>query len=271
MTKLKLQQNMRAKVDPAFSVYIICIGNGLEQEDQTSHIRLPNILALKPTKIMPALYQLIEFVFPGLFTASFNLSSFTNSAILTPKNSAVDEINEVITSKFPGQEHTYLSFDDATDPAQQGLYVDFMNSLVPTGMPAHELVLKKEIPVLLLRNINPSKGLCNGTRLICKEFKKHLIAAQIIIGEKKGATIFIPRIPLQSSDPQQYPVQFTRRQFPIRPSMLRYDNKQGSRINTKQSWCILARASILSWSALCRIIAGNNSRKNKSIFEALRK
>lgn len=157
LTKLKLQQNMRAIADPAFSKYILRIGNGLKQEDEAGQIKLPTILSLRPTKIMPALYQLIEFVFPSLSEASFDLLSFANSAILTPKNSAVDEINEVITSKFPRQEHTYLSFDETTDPAQQGLYVDFLHSLLPTGMPAHELILKKDIPVLLLRSINASR------------------------------------------------------------------------------------------------------------------
>ncbi|XP_058189500.1 uncharacterized protein LOC131307103 [Rhododendron vialii] len=182
--------------------------------------------------MVPALNELIEFVFPGLSTASFDLLSFSNSAILTPKNSAVDEINEVITSKFPGQEHTYLSFDETTDPAQQGLYIDFLHSLLPTGMPAHQLLLKKNIPILLLRNINASKGLCNGTRLICKEFSKHLITAQITAGEKKGTIVFIPRIPLQPSNPQQYPVQFTRRQFPIRPCFAMTINKaQGQTLN----------------------------------------
>ncbi|KAI8567731.1 hypothetical protein RHMOL_Rhmol02G0144200 [Rhododendron molle] len=31
-----------------------------------------------------------------------------------------------------------------------------------------------------------------------------------------GNTVFIPRTPLQSNDPQLYLVQFTRRQFPVR-------------------------------------------------------
>lgn len=55
----------------------------------------------------------------------------------------------------------------------------------------------------------------------------------ITIGEKKGTTVFIPRIPLQPSDPQQYPVQFTLRQFPIRPCFAMTINKaQGQTLNT---------------------------------------
>lgn len=168
---------MRARADPAFSEYILRIGNGFEQEDEAEHIKLPVFLALQPTEAIPALDQLIDFVFPTIATGNLDLISLSNSAILAPKNQAVDEINEVIISKFPGTEHLYLSFYETSDVAQQGLYIDFLNSLTPAGMPAHRLILKKHIPILLLRNINPSKGLCNGTRLICKEFQKHMITA----------------------------------------------------------------------------------------------
>jgi hypothetical protein len=38
---------------------------------------------------------------------------------------------------------------------------------------------------LLLRNINPAGGLCNGTRLIIKNIFSRLIEAEIAVGEKK--------------------------------------------------------------------------------------
>ncbi|KAG5550811.1 hypothetical protein RHGRI_015690 [Rhododendron griersonianum] len=225
LTKFRLRENMRARTDPVFCNYILRIGNGLEPEDHTGQIRLPTLLALQPAKTTPSLDQLIEFVFPGIKTGNLDQLSSSNSAILTPKNDMVNEINELITSDYPGEEHVYLSFDETTNPSQLGLYVDFINSLTLPGMPAHKLFLKKEIPILLLRNINPSKGLCNGTRLICKEFGKHMITAQITNGEKKGTTVFLPRIPLQPSDLQQCPVQFTRRQFPVTPCFSMTINK----------------------------------------------
>lgn len=152
---------MRARADLAYSDYILWIGNGLEQENEAGEIKLPTFLVFQPKKIMPLLDLLIEFVFSSISTGTLDPSCLTNSAILTPKNHAVDEINEIITSKFPRQKHPYLNFDETTNRAQQGLYIDFLHSLVPTGMPSHQLILKKHIPVLLLRNINPLNSLCN--------------------------------------------------------------------------------------------------------------
>ncbi|XP_058192062.1 uncharacterized protein LOC131309444 [Rhododendron vialii] len=233
LIKFKLKENMRAKTDPAFSRYILRVGNGLEKENDMGEINLPSFLILQPTTTMQPLNQLIQFVFPSFDLHGLDPLSLTNSAILTPKNLAVDEINEAIIAKFPGKEQTYLSFDEASDPTQQGLYIDFLNSVTPQGMPSHHLSLKRNSPILLLRNINPSQGLCNGTRLICKEFKSHLITAQIAVGERKGTTIFIPRIPLQPNEPHHYPVQFTRRQFPVRTCFAMTINKaQGQTLST---------------------------------------
>lgn len=35
---------------------------------------------------------------------------------------------------------------------------------------------------MLLRNLDPSEGLCNGTIMVCKEFEDNVIHAEIIVG-----------------------------------------------------------------------------------------
>ena len=52
-------------------------------------------------------------------------------------------------------------------------------------MPPHELKLKKNSIVMLLRNLDSNKGLCNGTRLIVKQIYKHLLDCEIISGNYK--------------------------------------------------------------------------------------
>ncbi|KAL6536013.1 hypothetical protein OROHE_012857 [Orobanche hederae] len=53
---------------------------------------------------------------------------------------------------------------------------------------------------MLLRNINPSEGLCNGTRLVCRRLDRNILGAEIVSGQHAGKFVFIPRIPLEPSD-----------------------------------------------------------------------
>ncbi|KAG5521130.1 hypothetical protein RHGRI_033624 [Rhododendron griersonianum] len=60
-----------------------------------------------------------------------------------------------------------------------------------------------------------------------------MITAQITNGEKRGTTVFLPRIPLQPSDSHQCPLEFTRRQFPVTPCFSMTINKaQGQTLAT---------------------------------------
>ena len=78
--------------------------------------------------------------------------------------------------------------------------IEFLNSLNFNGFPQHELRLKKNIPIMLLRNINPSIGLCNGTRLMIIELGLKVIEAIIITGSHYGEKVFIPRVVLTYHD-----------------------------------------------------------------------
>ena len=69
---------------------------------------------------------------------------------------------------------------------------------------------------MLLRNLNPCEGLCNGTRLICNDFRSHVISATISNGDFKNTHVFIPRIPLLTSEDEKLPLPFKRIQFRLR-------------------------------------------------------
>ena len=60
--------------------------------------------------------------------------------------------------------------------------IRLLNSLNPRGLPPHELVLKENCPVILLRNLNPTKGLCNGIRLIVRKLHGYAICAESAVG-----------------------------------------------------------------------------------------
>ncbi|GBN43869.1 hypothetical protein AVEN_270913-1 [Araneus ventricosus] len=112
----------------------------------------------------------------------------------------------------------YESMDNivSNDPQDQLAYTEeFLNSLTPTGMPPHKLRLKPGAIIMLLRNLAPSKGLCNGTKLIVIQLQKNVIVAKKISADNNNESYAIPRIPLIPSD-SNMPFQFKRKQFPIR-------------------------------------------------------
>ncbi len=85
---------------------------------------------------------------------------------------------------MPGSEVIYESTDNivSDDPQDQLTYTEkFLNSLTPTEMLPHKLKLKPGAIIMLLRNLAPSEGLCNGTTLIVYlNWKKNIIVAKKI-------------------------------------------------------------------------------------------
>ena len=80
-------------------------------------------------------------------------------------------------------------------------------------MPPHRQFLKMFATVILLRNLDPDEGLCNGTRLIIRAFSNRVIDAEIATGIHKHKRVFISRIILTSSE-SELPFILRRRQFP---------------------------------------------------------
>uniref|UniRef100_A0A0D3A4X1 ATP-dependent DNA helicase n=1 Tax=Brassica oleracea var. oleracea TaxID=109376 RepID=A0A0D3A4X1_BRAOL len=106
---------------------------------------------------------------------------------------------------IPGEERIYLSFDsiDASDRFSfndQALTPDFLNTIKASVLPNHSIRLKVSCPVMLLRNIDHTNGLMNGTRLQITEMDDLMVKAKVITGEKVGKTVIIPRISITPSD-----------------------------------------------------------------------
>lgn len=67
---------------------------------------------------------------------------------------------------------------------------------------------------MMLRNIDVSVGLCNGTRLIVVDVGKNIIGGTIISGPHVGEKAYTPRMNLIPSDSASSLI-FQRRQFPL--------------------------------------------------------
>jgi ATP-dependent DNA helicase PIF1 len=98
-----------------------------------------------------------------------------------------------------------------------------LNSLNPSGTAPHELKLKKGALIMLLRNLNTNRGLCNGTRLIVTDLKPNLIITKVLTGSNAGNIVFIPRIDLTSDS--DLPFLMRRKQFPLKLAFAMTINK----------------------------------------------
>ncbi|GJU76322.1 DNA helicase [Tanacetum coccineum] len=138
-----------------------------------------------------------------------------------PKNDAADTVNANILASVEGVTKTYLSRDEAIQMGRETsetkmLYpIEYLNMITFPGFPPHELQLKVGSPIMLLRNMNLSRGLCNGTRMIIISLMSKLIEAQIITGTRVGEKVYIHRIPLTDKDPN-LSFTFKRTQFPVK-------------------------------------------------------
>ncbi|KAK9056547.1 hypothetical protein SSX86_023909 [Deinandra increscens subsp. villosa] len=167
------------------------------------------------------LLQLIQFIYDKPTLAAPTAMNLSDKAIVCPRNLTANEINTRVLNMAPGDISTYLSTDSLTPRANDGgnsemLYpVEYLNSLNFSGLPSHCLELKVNTPVILLRNINQTCGLCNGTRLIVTQLLARVIEATIITGTSIGHRVYILRITFLY-DEKELPFIFRRRQYPLR-------------------------------------------------------
>ncbi|XP_065637598.1 uncharacterized protein LOC112016756 [Quercus suber] len=164
--------------------------------------------------------SIVTATYPNLHSNYADGKYLEERSILAPTNDVVNEINDYIIDLLASNEETYLSADSICKASryiqnEDVLYpVEFLNSLKFPGIPNHRLCLKVGLPVMLLRNINQSAGLCNGTQLVVTQLSKWVIKAKVITGSHVGNKVFIPRIVLSPSD-TKWPFVLKRRQFPI--------------------------------------------------------
>ncbi|PIA30416.1 hypothetical protein AQUCO_05600100v1 [Aquilegia coerulea] len=223
----RLHENMRAKSDASFSDMLLRIGNGTEPYISGDMIRIPDDMII-PWENELSLNHLINEIFPNMSTNAFDRSFITGKALIPPRNRNVDILNHQIIQLFPGQAHTYYSFDFVENDTNNLYQPEFLHSISPGELPPHKLTLKVGALIILLRNLDPKNGLCNGTRLLCHQFYVNFILAEIITGSFAGQLTLIPRIPLKSSEDVKLPFVLTRKQFPIRLSFALTINKSQS-------------------------------------------
>ena len=161
-----LHQNMHLEQTPEmedFAAWLLTIGAGTGL-DNTDKIAIPpNILCANHT-----INSLVNGVYPDIDQGKKDDQYSLDQNILACTNSDVMGLNAELLERFSGEKHVLLGADsveiaDEAANQYQPYAVEYLNSLVSSSLPLPHLELKVGCPVMLLRNLDPPKGLCNGT------------------------------------------------------------------------------------------------------------
>lgn len=212
VARRKLTTNMRAADDVEFATWLLSLGDGslpIQQHVTSESVEIPKRCYCPPK-------ELVTETFGSNPIDHTNIGNLLHTAILCAKNDDCSKLNDhIVHTLIRGESKTYLSLDSvqSEDPQDVQLYpTEFLNSIDPSGLPPHKLVLKVNTIVMLIRNLNSKRGLVNGLRLIVKQLNEFNIVAQTI---DTNEFVIIPRIVLTPSDPSM-PFKLTRKQFPIK-------------------------------------------------------
>ncbi|PIA36722.1 hypothetical protein AQUCO_03300139v1, partial [Aquilegia coerulea] len=222
---LTLVKNMRLNSNDTenvkFADYLIEIGTNPKQD-----VELPSEI-----KRCKSTMDLLFKVYRNLNVEEVATETYLQErSILSARNDDVATLNELAINHFPGELHEYLAADKAIEDDQpienrgNSISNENMQALDPPSLPPFKLQLKVGCPIMLLRNLQPRDGLCNGTRLMVVQFATRVIEAKILNGSHAGNYVFIPRITLQPSV-SETPFQIARRQFPVRLAFAMTINK----------------------------------------------
>ncbi|XP_063781333.1 LOW QUALITY PROTEIN: uncharacterized protein LOC134929683 [Pseudophryne corroboree] len=213
-THLTLTTNMRTEGQVEHNKWLLQVGMGT----------LPPISNFtdNTTILIPQHMVTTDDLIETIFTNASHISEedLAKRVIIAPTNAHTLDINRKIIDLLGEHGTIYYSADSVVteDPNDTlNLPIEFLHSQTPSGMPPHVLLLKKGVIIMLLRNLNPLKGLCNGTRLIVEKLEHHFITCRILSECNRGDVVFIPRIDLAAND-TTLPFILHRRQFPVIPA-----------------------------------------------------
>ncbi|XP_061373673.1 uncharacterized protein LOC133316000, partial [Gastrolobium bilobum] len=171
-----------------FSEWLLKVGDGNlgDDVDGESIITIPDELLIRESE--DPLSDMVNFVYPNLLDNILDQTFFKERVILTPKLSDVAMLNEHLMSMIPVEERTFLSSDKilkqggTSSVEDDEITPEILNTLSCSGIPDNKLILKVKVPVMLLRNIDQSRGLCNDTRLLITKLGNHVVEAIVLTG-----------------------------------------------------------------------------------------
>ncbi|OXV05529.1 hypothetical protein Egran_06703, partial [Elaphomyces granulatus] len=173
--------------------------------------------------------EFLDRIYPkeALLNAHNNPGFFVGRAILSTRNVDVNELNEVLLERLSGAAHTFDSFDhaDLNDNAlgREEMTAEYLWSITLASLPLGSLQLRIGAPLMLMRNLDPQHGLCNGTRMTLLRASRHCLDVRLNGGQFDGQCRLIYRCSLSTSEDLAF--HLTRTQFPVKLAFAMTINK----------------------------------------------
>ena len=220
---------------------------------------------------------LVDNIFPDIEQRYTDTKWLANRAILCPSNKEVDEVNEEVLRRLPGEERILKSID-TTEENSPEYTPEFLNSLEMSGIPPHLLKLKPGCIVILLRNMDSEAGHCNGVKYCVVNVLPHIIELRSVSGNNKGSILLLPRITCISKS-KTLPFVLRRKQFPIKLAFALTANKvfslqiksrildmilyAGPRPDLGGCRALPGHRLLLSWASVCGLQQGRQPRQHQ--------
>lgn len=125
----------------------------------------------------------------------------------------------MLLDRMPGIEHRFEATNAvqySSDANQAEHYaVEYLQSINLASLPPSCLRLRIGVPLILIRNLSPKQGMCNGTRLRLLGISRNCLQVAILGGKWDGEIHLLPKLKLTTTD-EDLPFILERKQFPVR-------------------------------------------------------
>ena len=244
--KFRLSKNMRVQKEKdkypnnedlhqkleEYEQWLLKLGEGKLPSE--GNIDDSNIIEVPSDMCLDSKEAVVDAVFDDFDRNIGNAEYLKSRVLLAATNEIVNEINDDMVERIPGDLKTF-HIDTVGDVDSQIMFpTEFLNSLSLSGMPEHELKLKVDTVVILLRNMDIKAGHCNGTRYLVKHIGEYRLVLHKLDAKEddKNKVLILPRIPLRYGG-QSFPFELTRLQFPIKIAFaLTINRAQGQSVTT---------------------------------------
>eukprot|EP00918_Siedleckia_nematoides_P062640 GHVU01136559.1.p1 GENE.GHVU01136559.1~~GHVU01136559.1.p1 ORF type:complete len:334 (+),score=6.81 GHVU01136559.1:674-1675(+) len=219
---MRMRENSTTEAERRYIRFVDDLGNGRLQETPVASITLPEGFTAS-LDISAAL----DWNFPDFLENHLNPEYLRARIMMAPKHRIVNKLTAKICSQIPSPEHVSMSCNRVSQDYLgefSAITPQYLATFDPPNFPLHQLSLRVGMTIMMLRNLDPPRDICNGTRLLIRSVITNpwlVVASPLEFPEVRVA---IPRIKLPAG-PRKYGFRWSRTQFPILPGYCATINK----------------------------------------------